>query len=260
MKLTTIHNSGLFSCFTIALQDIMKHYNYHGSLPDEWDRHQQYIYYKSSPTESLIPMLFRDDYISSELPLPGMQYFMTNDNSREQQYTPYKELRFDDLRIFRDMYFSPGEMVTNRIYDFKRVYNIDPENTVAVFHRANDKVRETSIMTDDDWISKMREGADGGKMLVIPDNTEFAERCRAEFPDCVIIKENHLYPSDSGASNFMKVPLSERPQHALNFFASVLIASKCKTLITHSGNGGFWSAVYRGHGEGIIQSRDNCWI
>lgn len=258
----------------------MKWYNFHGTLPTTIDRHHQYMYYKGNPVESLIPMLFEDD---CAVPLePGRQYFMSND-PREQQFSDYRQLRFDDLMPFVRRWFQPGVLVTNRIYDFIVKYELDYQHTLAVFHRGNDKVRETKLASDEDWIDKIRQVLDGvyidpitklamdmsrspyfipfDKILLLPDNTEFRDKCVMEFGDkCIVIEENHLYPADNNACNFMKVPVDQRPQHALNFFASVIIASRCKSLITHSGNGGFWSVVYRGHADNITQYLNGEWI
>ena len=259
-KLTISHNAGLFSCFTQALQALMMHYNYYGAMPPIIDRGHQFVHYKSHPEENLIPMLFEDDCL---IPLEeGRQYFMSND-PREQQFSDYKQLRFNDLQPFINRWFTPGIQVKNRVADFKSKYAINTTDTIAVFHRANDKVKETKVAHDDEWIAKIKEVIGlhfGKKLFILPDNIEFAQRCRDEFGDVVIIAENHLYHADANGCNFMKVPLAERPQHALNFYSSVLIASECDQLITHSGNGGFWSVLYRGHTNGLYQYLNGEWL
>lgn len=258
-RLVVDHNAGLFSCCTIALEKLMMYYNYHGFLPDEFNRAHQFVHYKKHPEENLIPMLFEDD---CGIPLEARHYFMTND-TREQQFSDYRQLRFSDLNAFARRWFHPSQMVQNRIADFKSKYNIVPERTIAVFHRANDKVKETTIASDDEWLDMISKEVYRNPLrhlYVVPDNTEFAKKCRQCFDNVIIIGENHLYPSDPGACNFMKVPLEERPEHAINFFASVYIASQCQTLILSSGNGGFWAAVYRGHANNLHQHLNGQWL
>lgn len=273
-KLVTNHNAGLFSCFTQGLQDIMKYYNFHGYLPDEWDRNSQFMFYKSHPVQSLIPELFEEEIEYNTLEyvkqgesllyskLEPREYFMSN-HPAEQQFSPYSQMRFEDLKPFREMYFTPSIKVIDRVNELWDK-NINPDECLGLFHRANDKHKETTIASDEEYIDKAKSIFKYNrhkKVFVLPDNTEFLEMCREEFGDNLIYLENpYLYPSNKEKCNFMQVPLEDRPKHAIDFFASVLLLSKCNSVILHSGNGSFWSMIYRGHKENVHQYLNGEWI
>lgn len=253
--LNVTHNSGLFSCHTQALQDIMKYWNYHQEIPDV-QRGLQYVNYKAKPTDNLIPMLFKEWETLPATLEPGRQYFMSND-PREQQFTDYRHIRHDDLKPFIENWFTPSEQVTNRVYDFKSKYKIDPDKTLAVFHRANDKVKETDVASIDDWNNIIQgEAMSYEDVLLIPDNIEMRDSCTG----VKVIEENPVFPADEGACTFMKLPFDQRPAHALNFFATVLLASQCRGLVTHSGNGSWWTMLYRGHSNNVVQFLNGEWL
>lgn len=241
----------------------MKYWNYHQEIPDV-QRGLQYVNYKAKPTDNLIPMLFKEwDTLPATLE-PGRQYFMSND-PREQQFTDYRHIRHDDLKPFIENWFTPSEQVTNRVYDFKSKYKIDPDKTLAVFHRANDKVKETDVADNQQWTGAVHNaitGRDYERILIIPDNTEFRDHCLSLYAPHLplLIEENPVFPSDEGACTFMKLPFDQRPAHALNFFATVLLASQCRGVVQASGNGSFWLTLYRGHSEGLIQFLNGEWL
>ena len=57
-----------------------------------------------------------------------------------------------------------------------------------------------------------------------------------------------------------ETPQAERAEYGAKFFAAVFCLSKCKHLITHSGNGSFWAVLYRGNTENVYQILNNKWL
>lgn len=255
--LVTIHNAGLFSCHTIALTDLMVYYNTYQSLPTVFDRTAQYLYYRNKPIDNLLPMLF------AEAPSPLAEYTrrdITHANA-EPQFSDYKVLLHDQMKPFIDRYFMPSEMVMNRVKEFEERYQIDYENTIGIFHRDNDKHRETKIATSDSYLNKAKEINSGRlKYFVLPDNYEFLFEAKRQLGEAIHIEENACMPYNKDKCTFMVVPYEEKPNHALNFFASVIIMSRCKHLVLHSGNGAFWTTIYRGNSDNIHQYLNGSWV
>lgn len=250
-----IHNAGFFSCSTIALQEILMFHNEHKRWPDVVDRTQQYMNYKHRPTDNLIPMLFEER--DTTFFYQGSRYM--TDARQEQQFSDYKLIRFADLSEALVRYFTVSEPVSRRIAEFEQLYNIDYENTVGVFHRANDKVKETAIADDSEYI-RIAKQYEGKRFLVVPDHWQFLHAFKAALPNSFYIEANPCMDRDEDKAIFMLLPHRDRPEHALNFLATVIILSKCKRLITHSGNGGFWACLYRGHANNMHQYLNGEWL
>lgn len=259
--LVTVHNAGLFSCHSIALTDVMVYYNTHHKLPDVFDRTAQYLYYRHRPTDNLLPMLF------NETPQP-LEYEATGrlditHEPFEPQFSNYKKLLHSQVRPFLTRYFMPSQVVLDRVKEFEKRYEIDYENTIGIFHRDNDKVRETQIATANEYLSKGIDVNDKDyKYLVMPDNFEFLFEAKQQLGEqrVIHIKENACMPYDKDKCTFMVIPYEEKPNHALNFFATVIMLSKCKHLVTHSGNGSLWACLYRGNSDNVHQYLNGEWL
>jgi hypothetical protein len=258
-ELKVLHNAGFFSCATIALQDIMIWRNLNGCLPDVVDRSTQYANYKGRPMENLIPMLYKENV--SPIEHDGPLYITTA--KEEQQFSDYRLICFDQVRPFMDRYFMPSNHIGNIVYEWGNKYQVDYENTCGVFYRGNDKIKETGIAPYEEFINKAKEIQNANpdiRFLVQPDEQEFWEAFSAEIPNSFILEECHMMPKDTRTAIFFELPLAERPTHAAHFFASVLMLARCKHLITHSGNGGFWATLYRGNAENVHQYLQNKWL
>lgn len=193
-KLLVTHNAGFFSCSTIALQDIVIWAREHGKLPDEVDRHQQYMHYKVWAHDTLIGHFFAE----TDADIDCSKWFELSEN-KELQYVDYRTLNFPILNQFRDKYFAPSKYVNEIVYNLIRKYDIDFDNTCAVVYRGNDKAREMQIAPYSEFIHKAQEvndsifkmkGLSGHmKYFVLPDETEFLEAFTKSVP-------NSFCPSD----------------------------------------------------------------
>ena len=260
--LITHKEAGFFSCSTIALQDIVIWSREHKRLPDILDRHQQYMHYKTWAHQTLIGHFFEE----TDQPIDCSEWFELSEN-RELQYVDYKTLNFDMLNQFRDKYFAPSKYVRSVIDILERKHNIDYDNTCAVIYRGNDKNREMTVAPYSEFIHKANEvndslfkmkGLSGDmKYIVLPDETEFLEAFTQSVPNTTCFVK-HMPKKDSAV--FYELPLPERANQAADFLAALIIASRCKHLIVHSGNVALWSVIYRGNCDNVHQIRDNVWL
>jgi hypothetical protein len=235
--LVVIHNSGFFSNCTIALMDIIGFVNKHGKLPDEVDRTVQFMLVKSSAAQNLIPHYFNESDESIDVSnMPKMQY-----DCMSIQFAPYSKLPFSDWLPIVNKYFTPSNHVGSILHTLTNEYKIDYANTVGVFFRGNDKNREMKVAPYSAFIDKAREvlaRRPNVVFLVQPDETE--------------------YKKDSAI--FYELPQSKRAEHGAVFFAALLAQSRCSEVITHSGNLGLWTALYRGNSNGIHQIFNGQWL
>jgi hypothetical protein len=250
--LRIIHNAGFFSCATIRLIEIIKHFNANKSLPDTVDSSEQFAFYKKELSENIVPQFYEER-------VNDIQHYkelaVTNEPG-EVSFGDYSKFHFDSIAPFVERYFMPSKIVRCMMSDYVENYNIDFENTCAIFYRGNDKQRECVVTPYDEFINKAKEIlADNPKIrfLVQPDETEFLEAFTAAFPDnCFWFSETpHMRKKNSAI--FYELPPSKKTEHGCYFLAAVLTMAKCKHLITHSGNGGMWAVIYRGNSDNVHQ-------
>lgn len=258
------------------MQDVVIWSRQHKRLPDILDRHDQYSWYKSEPNQSLIDHFFKetDQYIYTG------DWFELTEAKEELQFTDYKLLNFDMIAQFRDKYFMPSQYILDKVAFLEDKYKIDYENTCGVLYRGNDKNRETNIAGYDQFILKaMRQWLDMTVIpegdctyteivglpnkpcfLVAPDETEFLDAFKHSMPDYALCMEETAHMPKKDSCIPLELPYAERAEQAANFFATVLMLSKCKYLITHSGNVSLWACIYRGHMNGVSQWLNGSWI
>ena len=249
--LKTVHNAGFFSCCTFRLLPIMKYFNENGRLPDAVDSSEQFFFYKNNPAENLVPLFFKD----GDNEIPAGQHIATNE-PREISFSDYSKLQFQHTTPFVRRYFTLSNKVSGIVWDYEQKYGIDYENTCAIFYRGNDKIKEGDLVPYEQYAEKARALLAENpniRFLVQPDETEFLEYFIKEFPDrCFFFSETpHMRKKLSAI--FFELPLERRANHACYFLAATYAISKCKHIITHSGNGGMWAVLFRGNFENVHQ-------
>lgn len=255
-ELVITHNAGFFSCCTIALQDLITFHRHYKQLPKSVNRSSQYSFYKHNAAESLIRLFFQET--DSDIPFKDW-YELHYDAMYETQFADYKKINFEAATPFVNKYFNPSQHVRELVEMYETKYNIDYDNTCAILYRGNDKVKECRISPYNDFINKATEYANC-RYFVLPDELEFLEEFQAVHPNSFYLEETPNIRRNKETANFYEIPTVDRAGYAAKFLAGIIVASKCKNLITHSGNVSLWCLLFRGHTNGVNQWRDGLWI
>ena len=256
--LKVTHNAGFFSNLTVKLIEIVIYFNDKRFLPDVVDGSEQFIHYKSRAGDNMVEYYFENN----PMPIEYEKQIPLWYDCMAIQFDSYKNLPFEQIKPFVEKYFTPSENVQNCTRFFEERYNLDYNNLCSVFYRGNDKNREMEVSPYSIFINKAKEIKAKNpdiKFLVQPDETEFLEAFLAEFPDSIYFEETpHMRKKDSAM--FFELPIEHRGEYGAKFFAAVLCLSKCKHVITHSGNGALWLSLYRGNADNVNQVFNNNWI
>lgn len=254
------HNAGFFSCSSIALEQVMIFFNLNKRLPLSYDRSEEYLHYKEHEKDNLIPVLFKE----TDIPIEYTHDVKITSEKNWFQWSDYRNLCFEDIKPFTDRYFAPSDIVMNRIAELEAKYNIDYDKTVGILYRANDKIKECSIAPYHVFAERAAFlGIDEDvKYLLSPDETQMLDFCKITLGKERVIHptEWQHMPKDSNTAIFMHLKGQDRVQHAINVLASIIMISKCKDVITGTGNMSMWLALYRGDTIGFHQWKDNNWL
>ncbi len=240
---------GFFSCCSQMLEQVVVFFNEKKHLPDIVDSSELFSNYKLEKTENLTSLYFslNDNCV--------VDYQNSVDFNNDKQFTKYDLLDFNKIIPFVKKYFSPSDRVKKIVSSYEIKYNIDYNNTCAVLYRGNDKYRETGIASYKDFIlpaKKIKKENPKVIFLVQTDESEFLDAFLEEFPDSFFVKEiPRMNKKDS--CMFYELPKKDLPEFGANFLGVLIVLSKCKFLITHSGNCGMWCVLYRGNSDGVYQ-------
>lgn len=243
------HNAGFFSCCSIRLFEIINYFNNNKELPTSVDSSVQFQIHKSEPGD--ITNFFFET--SSQEIVYEKDILMTS-SSDEPQFSNYDLINFDEVKPFVEKYFKPSLHVEKTMNYFINNYGLELDKLCGVFYRGLDKSRETNIGSYDVWINKCLEIKNkyNVKFLVQTDESEFLNYFLQQFPDSIFIKElPTVNKSDTLLTNH--VPTQDRLKFGIDFLSVTILLSKCNHLVTHSGNCGKWSCLFRGNTNNVYQ-------
>jgi hypothetical protein len=250
-----IWDCGFFSCCSQRLGQIIRYANNNQRFPDCVDSSRQFSLYKpvEPSTEKTIDITHK--FFNQQMVPKFDQKIQFTD-----QFTDYKKINYALTYPIIKSYFNPSHEVISRINLYEKQYGFDYENTCGIFYRGNDKIKECGLASYKEYAQRALEIQSTNpkmKFFVQTDDSLFVEYFEQQFHnDCFHIKE---LPKIHDANSAVTYQLNRenRLSHAIDLVSVVNILAKCKTIIVHSGNCAYWTALYRGKPDGIIQHFTN---
>ncbi len=238
-KLTVNHNAGIFSCYTIRLEAILDYYRTYNRVPAAIDCSRQFAKYKDAITDDVSDKFFQARF-DIEIPCAEKKIFTSSDPA-EQQFSDYSNLNFSDIKPFVEKYFCPSDDIMERISRLSSEMPWPYEDVCGIRYRGTDKSLETNQPSYAEFILrafKLKKNFAELKFMILTDDEEFREYAIRELGDDAF---SHSTESSS------------KLEASLDFVANIFAFSKCKYMITTSGNAEFWIRLFRGNNEGSIQ-------
>lgn len=259
--LTITHNYGFFACCSLRLHDIVLFFNHRKKLPDRVDSSQQFKLFRTYEDyihEDICRMFFKTEAFD-------ITYEKFVDFSHPHQFINFSLFDFDSINKFIKKYFKPTKLVELNILELEQKYEIDYNNTVSVFYRGNDKCTETPIAKYEVFFKKCFEILENNpqiKFLIQTDEKEFVDQFKQKFPNSFDLEELPKINKNIEMVMHKAVDPIHKPKFALDFLSATIIVSKCKYLVTHTGNCGMWACLFRGNTNNVFQydhTKDSFW-
>jgi hypothetical protein len=246
------HNAGLMSCSTIALSDITSS-----------GRHVKKI--KSNFGMSLYKKLlvrnnWKSFYLGPKNQDPSKLSSAENgtypNDIHDWWVKDYSAIPLKAVQEQVDSFFRLSPKVTKLSDGFVEKYGIDLEQTIGVHYRGTDKQTEIETPSLTEFISQTRQFMQeipNPKILLLTDEPSAAIGFEAAFPNGVITITELATPGGSLGAHIRD---SKEPEVQGQIFLAILsLVSKCKKVVTHTGNGALWEVLFRGSTEGLKQVR-----
>jgi len=251
------HNAGFFSCCTVKLTKIVQYINTYKNLPNQID--YSGLFSKYNTTSNNTHNIFFDENIDYSS-INTLQDLYFNYNT---QFKPYKNLQFNYFNPLIKKYFSPSKTVEKNTDTINQKYSFQTQKICSVIYRGNDKYTETIISPYFIFLDKAKEILSQYpdiRFHIQTDETQFKDIFLTEFPT------NSFYCDEVPTINKCrttvvdKTPRENRINIGINLLSLIHIASKSHTIITHSGNVGLWTILFRGNDNNVHQVLNNEWI
>jgi hypothetical protein len=252
-ELTITHNAGFFSCCSVRLHDIVNFFNIHKRLPSTINYSSQFASYKINqhdPNEDLNSLLFKDKQSYN------IKFVNKIDYDHNYQFTAYNQLDLKNITPFIYKYFSLSDNIEKYNKKLEEKYNIEYDNTASVFYRGNDKSTETTIAPYTEFFNKCQQIYNKNKQirfLIQTDEVEFRDEFQQNFERSFFFEEMPCIRSNKKIALQHLIIPDQRHIFAQRILSSTSIISKCKHLVTHSGNCGIWAVLLRGNTVNVHQ-------
>jgi len=255
LKIT--HNAGFFSCCSVRLHKIIEFWNNKKTLPTTVDSSQQFEWYKPSKRDITNDYFDKTHEKTHQIgSYQYVRYFHTD------QYSVYSKLPYEPLNKFILKYFTLSNEIDGIMQDILKKYQVNYDNTCALFYRGNDKRTETRICTYEDIIERAEQVYRDNpniRFLIQSDETEFITTLLNKFP------QNSFYFNDEIRHIKKQLTTVDKVYKTTNFdfskiyLAITVIMSQCKRIICTSGNCSIWIMFYRGNANNVDQNLNGKW-
>ena len=251
------HNAGFFSCCSVKLTKIIDFINSNKKLPDNVDSSEQFLWYKNDKNKDIT-----FDYFENYNNVTDVNIIYSINYHWDYQYKNYSDLDYKCITPLIKKYFSPSVEINELINNIEKKYNLIYENICVLFYRGNDKNKETTKCSYDEYLNYVNQLLKKNLKLVFlvqSDETEFIEFITNKFPNNSFYFNDeirHMNKCNDTVDNKMS---SQNYEFSKKYLAITIIMSKCKYIICGSGNCDQWIMLYRGNNENVIQNLDGTW-
>lgn len=249
-----IKDYGFFSTFTLLLTSIMTVYRRFGKTPDNIDGSNLLRKLKKNENIDMYHYFFHIDKtinidLPNNIPVPY---------SPDDQHTVYKEENSKFYEPFFRKYFNVNDNIISKISRLKEKYSIDENNTIAVIFRDSDKWTDMGGFNYISAAGYMRmckniieESNERPKVIIQSENQGVIKTFGEAFGATFLSETSLGNPSDV----YPPIPLNDdiRMEWAEYYVASLWLLSKCRHVITYTGNSAFFVYLNRGTTNNLIQ-------
>jgi hypothetical protein len=246
------YNAGLLSCSTVTLSDITASgrkvtkikSNFGMSLYKKWLLKNNWKSFFQTPVQTNSSQLASAE--SESYPKDIHDWWGKD----------YAAIPFKDVLEAVGLYFCLSPKVMKISDAFVEKYGINLEETIGVHYRGTDKQTEIETPSLTEFISQTRQFMQemaNPKILLLTDEPDVIVAFEAAFPKAVITIAELAAPGGSLGAHILD---SKEPEAQGQIFLAILsLVSKCKKVVTHTGNGALWEVLFRGSTEGLKQVR-----
>ena len=250
-RLQVHHDEGFFSVCTVTLQALTALHPRANPVSVSWSGQRIWSEGTSHP-DNLFEVYFA--------PSPDVRVTELKFVPRFNYDWFYEDLPFAKFTPYVRKYYSPAPVVRQRIADFKRKYAIDPARTIGFWYRGTDKAIEVSTINVGPYFKKLRNALQAHpdyRVLVQTDQRQVRDRTLMEFGEKAFFIEE--LPVTDSSTGFHLLTEAERKlsgfELGVNMLAAVQIHAECAYVVTHTGNVGLWTHLFRGHARNCCQLR-----
>ncbi|MEQ8717520.1 MAG: hypothetical protein RIE08_07895 [Acidimicrobiales bacterium] len=252
--LHVVHDYGLFSCLSVTLWSLADLFR-DGHVPRRLNLDRTLGAFRDPGRDTTGSVLFTTDV--DPVGLDRLKEMQPSRLVRFDHHGDYGQFDFEVLTALRETYLAVSPAVLERAAELEREFLVAGARYGAVCIRGTDKAREVIPLDSALYVEAARSLLDEGavdRILIQTDQAQIARLFEREFagrcdrftvlPVTETLQGIHLSTAVDG----------RRLEFARDMVAAVMVIAGMPRVITHTGNVGAWTTLFRGSGEGVIQA------
>ena len=254
-------HSGFFSNCQIRLFCIINFINENKHLPEVIDSSQLFRAYKKNTADDITYDYFTHYHHTENIQI--INHKIEFHYIGKYQYQNYLGLDYTNIIPIVKKYFSPSIEINEIIKTIEKKYNLQYDNICVLFYRGNDKNRETSICTYEEYLNYANiifKKNPNIVFLIQSDETEFIQFMIDKFPTNSFYFKDEIRHMKKNCLTTVDIVMSDKNYEFSKYFLAItIIMSKCKYIICGTGNISMWIMFYRGNNNNVYQNLDGIW-
>lgn len=259
-----IKHYGMFSTFTLMLISIIGAYKKYNTLVENYDYSNIMQKFKWAESVDMYHHFFKVDRsihidFDPEL-IPGILLHPDN------QHLIYKSEYSKYFTPFFKRYFSPSDIIKERIENLRTKYQINSDNSISIIYRDSDKWTDMGggflsvqagvyFRTAKNLIEQeIKETGKRPEILIQTENPGVVQIFKESGLPCKFIEETKLDKDQSIYPPVVK-DISLRKDWIENYVASLWLHSQSKRVVTYTGNSAFFVYLMRGNTTNFYQEK-----
>lgn len=239
------HNWGFFSCCSTLMFDMARLHGKQNSISTKFS-------FRYSRDEELTCVL-NEYFLPPDTQIKQIQSQVVSETL--YHHSNYLALPLDEFKPYLQKYFRVNEKVERWKDLFVQKYAIDFDKTIVLSYRGTDKHIELELQPVEKYLlhaRKLLHDNPGYRVWIQTDQQQVQDAVMSEFGPgkCFFLDE---LPATTGKHGVHEILETDKVEFSRKMLAAVQLMAACKHLITHTGNVAFWTVLYRGNVNNVIQ-------
>jgi hypothetical protein len=244
-----ISHYGLFSTFTLLLSTITLIHRDYKVLPEVFDLSNAMMKFKTDKSQDLYKILFK---IDKTIEIPNISPV-----GPDPHHTIYTEDRIKGLYPYIKRFFGFSDELIDIKNNLLKKYNLVEKDYISVIYRGSDQFTDRGGFISVNCSAYEKLARELISEIPVQERNILiqSEEYRVLKYFGVQLGAKFIRETDIGeiGKNDAPVPNTGVDEWLKNYIAAIFIHSQSNTLITYTGNSGFWATLFRGSMNEVYQ-------
>ena len=176
---------------------------------------------------------------------------------------PFREQNYNAISPLWNKYFNLNEEMQSLCDQLINKYNINSNETLGVYYRGSDKIKEEQLPTYQEYINKVKETLAKGsfkRVVIQTDEEKFKDLFLSSIENSFYFSELLFSQTGDGVHRELRKLGKNQTSNSKYMLATVYIFSQLHSLVLNTSHVSYAMCLYRNGVKNVLQYRRGAWI